>query len=110
MSLASFLNLNGLVESPTVSKSTMGGVTKEYSTLIVALPCTLARKNLKEFDKNGKLTVRNILRLYCEAGATALTITEDDRITINSQIYLIETIHNPAALNRHLEMDVVLIK
>ncbi len=109
MTVASFLNLSGLVETPSTAKTALGGVTKTYSTLIAALPCTLARRSLSEADDRGKRTIRYVLRLYCEVTTAALTITEDDRITIDSIEYLVETIYNPGAVNQHLEIDVVRI-
>ncbi len=109
MSIASFLNLNGLVETPAAAKNAIGGVTKTWSTLIAVLPCTLARRSLTETDSRGKRTMRNVLRLYCEVTTAALTITEDDRITISSIEYLVETIYNPGVVNQHLEINVVRI-
>ena len=110
MSVASFLNLSGLVETVATAKTALGGVTQTYSTLIAALPCTLARRSLTETDRFGKRSIRNVLRLYCEATTAALTITEDDRITIDSVEYHIETIYNPGAINRHLEIDVLEVR
>ena len=110
MSITSFFNLSGLVETPATAKNAIGGVTKTFSTLIAALPCTLAKRTLTETDSRGQRTTRNVLRLYCEATTAALTITEDDRITISSIEYLVETIYNPGAINRHLEIDVAEIR
>lgn len=112
--ITDFFNSQGLVEQPTNRQTTMGGLSKSYTSRISSLPCRLSIpsgwRGMSETDKFGKMTSRYIWRLYCEASATNRAIAANDRITVDSKVYQVKTIHNPAQLHRHLQIDLLLIE
>lgn len=107
MAITDFFNSSALVEQQTATKTAMGGQSKDYSTRtgLSAMPCRLSTKTIREADQFGKITMRGILRLYCDASSTNKTIEASDRVTIGSRIFEITGIHNPGELDRHLEID-----
>ena len=105
MAIADFFNSSALVEQQTSTTTGMGGSAKSYSSRIASLPCRLSTKNIREVDQFGKITMRGILRLYCDASSTNKAIEPSDRVTIDSRGFEITGIENPGELNRHLEID-----
>jgi hypothetical protein len=114
MAVTDFFNSSGLVEQPTNRQTGMGGLSKSYTSRIASLPCRLSIpsgwRGMSETDEFGKMTGRYIWRLYCEASSTNRAMDEGDRITVDSKVYQVKTIHNPGNLNRHLQIDLLLIE
>lgn len=108
--ITDFFNSSALVEQVTNTKTTMGSLSKSYSTRIASLPCRLSGRFFGEVDEFGKMTSRRGWRLYCEASSTNRAIEASDRITVDSKVYQVKTIHNPGNLNRHLQIDLLLIE
>ncbi len=111
--ITDFFNSTGLVEQLTNRRTGMGGLSKSYTTRISNLPCRLSSKfrgDFSETDEFGKMTVRQGWRLYCEASSTNKAIKESDRITVDSKVYQVKTIHNPGNLDRHLQIDLLIIE
>ena len=105
MAIGDFFNSTALIEQQTSTTTGMGGSAKTYSSRIASLPCRLSTKDIREVGQFGKITIRGILRLYCDASSTNRAIEAGDRVTIDSRIFEITGIHNPGELNRHLEID-----
>lgn len=106
MSISRFLTSSAVVQQLTTSKTPMGGLKKDYSTTRISdLRCRFSTRNIREVDQYGKMTIREILRLYCLATSTNRAIETSDRITFDSRTFEITGIHNPAQLNRHLQID-----
>ena len=106
MSIDDFYNSTAVVKKVTTTTTNMGGVKKTSATRIASLPCRFTiRKPITETDTNGKLSVTQIWRLYCEASSTNKAIKESDIIEIDSNEYEITGINNPALLDRHLQID-----
>lgn len=103
--ISSFFNSSAVVTQVSTTPTTMGGMTKTYSTRIEAVDCRLSTKETVEGNEFGKLTVRTVLRLYCAASATNKAIEVTDRVTIGSRNFEITGIHNPGELDRHLQID-----
>lgn len=110
--LTDFLNSIAEVQQITTSQTGMGGQKKNYSTRISALACRISKKfkGLNEVEQFGKLTIRNLWMLYCEATTAALAIIETDRIIFNSKTYDITGIYNPGQLDRHLEIELLEVR
>jgi len=108
--ITDFFNSTGLVEQPASRQMGMGSLSKSYSTRIASLPCRLSGRTFAETDEFGKMTGRYVWRLYCGASSTNRAIESKDRITVDSKVYQVKTIHNPANLNRHLQIDLLLIE
>ena len=105
MSISDFYNTTVDVEYPSRLQNEMGGPKVSYSTRISDLKCRITPRSVTEADEFGKLTVRNIFRMYCDASATNRAMNEADRVSYGSEYYLITGIRNPALLDRHLEID-----
>ncbi len=88
----------------------MGGQKKSYSTRIAALDCRVTPRNVNETDEFGKLTVRQIWRLYCAATTANKAINESDRVTVGSREFEVTGIKNPGLQDHHLEIDLRLLK
>lgn len=99
-----------LVNQATVTQSVTGGPIKTFAERIAALSCRLAKKSIREMDDFGKMTIRGIWRLYCEATTVNKTITETDRIVLGGITYEVTGIYNPGLLDRHLEIDLAEIR
>lgn len=110
MVIADFYNSTALVESLMITKTGMGGKKKSYSTRIASLACRVTPKTVTETDEFGKLTVREIWRLYCAATTTEKAMAESDKVTVGSKEFEITGIRNPGLLDRHLEIDLRLLK
>lgn len=102
-----FYNSSALVEQVTrvAANRRVGSVATTYSTRITSLSCRMAKKNISETDDKGKMTVREVWRLYCAATSTNKAIVESDRVTISSRIFQVTGIYNPGLLDRHLEIN-----
>jgi len=100
-----FYDSSALVEKVTNSKTNMGGRKQAWSSRIAALLCRVTYKRVTEADDRGKMSIRNVLRLYCAATSTNKAILESDRITINSIVYQITGIANPGMQDHHLEIN-----
>ena len=106
MSIDDFYNSTATVKQVTTTTTNMGGVKKTFTTRISSLPCRFTvRKPITETDLNGKMTVSQTWRLYCEASSTNKAIEESDIIEVDSKEYEITGINNPALLDRHLQID-----
>ena len=108
--ISDFFNSTATVNQLTTTKNPMGGLVKTYSTRISSMPCRLSTRNIREADEFGKITVREILRLYCSATSTNRAIEESDRIEIGGRTFEVTGIHNPGELNKHLQIDLLEIK
>ena len=108
--IADFYDSTAEVELLTITVSGMGGKKKSYSTRITSLECRVTPRTATEADEFGKLTVREFWRLYCAATATNKAMSESDKVTIGSREWEITGIRNPALLDRHLEIDLRLLK
>ena len=67
------------VQQRTTSQTNFGTYDPDYSERIAALPCLLQHKSVRVSDEYGKMTYREIVRLYC-AMNTAITI--NDRVVV----------------------------
>ena len=105
--ISDFYNSTATVQQETQSSNPMGGVKRSYSTRISSLLCRITPKVIRETDEFGKMTVRQGLRLYCDASSTNLAIEETDRVTLGSRTFQIKGIGNPGLLNDHLEIDLL---
>jgi len=103
--ITDFFNSMAVVKQASLATTGMGGSAETYSTRIASLPCRLSTKSIREVDQFGKITMRGILRLYCDASSTNRAIEPSDRVTIDSRTFEITGIHNPGELNRHLQID-----
>jgi Phage head-tail joining protein. len=108
--ITDFFNSTATVKQLTTTKNPMGGLTKSYSTRISSMPCRLSTRNIREADEFGKITIREILRLYCSATSTNKAIEESDQIEISDRTFEVTGIHNPGELDRHLQIDLMEIK
>ncbi len=110
MPIADFYNSTAEVQALTITKTGMGGKKKSYSTRIESLVCRVTPKTVTEADEFGKLTVREIWRLYCAASTANKAISESDKVIVGSREFEIEGIRNPALLDRYLMIDMRLLK
>lgn len=105
--ISDFYNSTATVEQEVQSKNPMGGIVRSYTTRITSLLCRITPKTIRETDEFGKMTVRQGLRLYCDATSTNRAIEETDRITLSSRTFQVKGIGNPGLLNKHLEIDLL---
>ena len=114
MVISDFFNITALVEKQVNTKTSMGGVKKNWATRIASVPGRLdidmRNRDSREAGEFGKMTVRRISTFFCDASTANQAIDEGDRLTISSRIYLVTGIGHPALLNRHLEIEVEEIK
>jgi hypothetical protein len=103
--IGDFYNTTALVEQPTRPTTGMGGPKKTYSTRIASLLCRIGKGRATETDQYGKLTIREVWRLYCDASSTNKAIEEKDRITAESKVFQVVGITNPAFKDHHLQID-----
>ena len=103
------LNLSAIVQQKTVTKNPMGGPVIAWSNRIAAMPCRIGRpggqRGLSESDEFGKMTIRNIWRVYCEATSTNQAIIVSDRIVVESKTLEVTGIYNACFEGHHLEID-----
>ena len=102
-----FYDSSGLVQQVSTTSTNMGGVKQTFGTRIAALPCRVSARNVTEVDQYGKRTTREVWRLYCAASSTNRAIKNSDRITVDSVVYEVIGVRNPALLNHHLELDML---
>jgi len=102
--ISDFFNSVATVKRVIRRHTAMGGVARSYETRIAQLPCRLSARNIRELDQFGKMTTREVLRLYC--AASGVTIEPSDRIFVDGRKFEIKGVKNPGLLNRHLEVDV----
>lgn len=107
-----FYNSTALVEREIrlASARKVGSVATTWTTRIESLPCRLAKRSITETDEKGKMTIRQVQRLYCSVSSTNKTIVESDRATVNDRVYQITGIYNPGAQDRHLEINLLEIR
>ena len=108
--ITDFFNSTGLVEQLTTTTAPTGGTTKKYSARIASLACRLSSKRVQETDEFGKVTVLEQPRLYCAATTANKLIVETDRITVGSKRFEIVGIVNPGELDRHLQIDLRILR
>lgn len=106
MSVSDFLNSTAIVQKFIEHKTGMGGAAKQPTPRITALPCRLSKKRISETDEFGKMTLREVYVLYCDASETNRAIIESDRIDVLGRTFEIKGIYNPGDLNRHLEIGI----
>lgn len=104
-----------VVKQLSLTQTSMGGSKKTFSTRISALECRMTLRpssavQVTETDQYGKMTVREVWRLYCAANAANKAIIESDRVEINSKTYEITGIGNSGLLDHHLEIDLTEVR
>lgn len=109
-----FYDSDAVVRQVTTTKTPMGSVKKDFSTRIASLPCRISTdrvaKQITETDEFGKMTIRGLWRLYCEASTTNKAIEESDRILLDSRTFEITGIANPGMQDHHLEIDLLEVR
>jgi hypothetical protein len=107
MAISDFYDSTVVVQQKTVTRTGMGGSSETFSSRISSLPCRIDTKRVREQDDFGKVTVRTVYRLYCEASTTNLAMIESDRVIFGSLTFEITGIANPGQQDHHLEVDLV---
>lgn len=100
-----FYDTTAVVSQPTRTQNEMGGIQLTFSTRIAALMCRPNPKTIQEADQYGKMTLREVWKLYCEASTTNKAIDESDRVVFNSRTFEVTGIANPGNQDHHLEID-----
>ena len=101
------LTSSAVVNSLASSQSAMGAQSKTYSQRIANLPCRLARKQFREVNEFGKLTILSGWRLYCEFNSTNSAIAISDRIVVESKTFEVKGIYNAGYMDHHIEIDLL---
>jgi len=102
------LNLVAVVQQKTNTSTSMRGSKVTWTTRIAALRCRLSRssgRGLSEGDEYGKMTVRNVWRIYCDATSTNKAIVVSDRIVVESKTLEVTGIYDACFEAHHLEID-----
>jgi len=106
-----FYTQTARVEQPSETQTDMGGQAKAWATRIPSLKCRAKRKDFRETDEYGKVTLMSGVRLYCAATATNRAIDPNDRVILGGSTFEIKgRPYNPGGLNRHLELELVEVK
>lgn len=100
-----------VVQSLANSQNATGTANPTYSTRFAALKCLLQPKTLKNMNEFGKLTVRNIVKMFCSYQPT---ITVEDRVVSTQGVfagtYEILGIKDAGGQANHLEIELELVK
>lgn len=111
--ITDFFNSTVVVQQETKGKSTMGGVSRTYSTRIASLECRVNPMDIRrrtafaEAEGFGKMTVNQGLVLYCEASTANKAIDESDRVTLGTRTFQVKGIENPGLLDKHLKIEML---
>jgi len=100
-----FYDSTAVINKTVTSQTAMGGMKKNYEQRIGSLLCRMSAKSVIEGDELGKMTLREVNRLYCEASTTNKAIIESDRVVIGGRTYEVTGIANPGLQDHHLEID-----
>lgn len=105
-----FYDSSAVVSQVGNSTNAMGGNRKGYSTRIGSLSCRVSARNVNERDTYGKMTIREVWRLYCAGTSTNKAISASDRVLVGGVTYEVIAIRNPALQDHHLEIDMMVVK
>ncbi len=110
MSVASILSQSATVQSLATDQSSMGGMTKTFSTRISSLPCMLRNKSVSEVDEFGKRTQRNVFMLYVEYSTANSAIVATDRVILDSRTFEVKKPYDAAGKGALLQIELEEIK
>lgn len=98
------------IKSLSSSQTTSGSYNPTYSERIASLKCLVQGKRLTSTGDLGRVTLRNIFRLYCDNNAATLAIDESDRVIFGTRTFEILGINDGGGQGHHLEIDMDEIK